>query len=215
MNSARPGLHRLLQVRTPREYDSAPCLETTCYHEASHALLRILTGCPLTTVAVQDNNGAIFGFAGNIGADEGLQAVSAGDTVLTAPRPLPDVADEFKKPLAMRKICVALAGCQAELLLHGVALDGPVFRDDDDHKRATSMLRDGFGFVGYNHLFYPQALTRYYLARNWTAVRKMAKALLDRCERDGAGVLRRGDMACAAHFSPESLNVKWRDENWI
>lgn len=209
----RPAAHKLFHVKTVKKYAGTQTAEDVAFHEAGHAVLRRLTGLPLTTIAIQQTaDEAIVGFVGNVEPDEGLHAVSTGDTTLMRARPLLDVAEEYRKPLAIRRCCVALAGLQSELLLRDVDLAGPVIRDDEDHRCALAVLRDGFGFNS-DHLFFPQLLTRFYLARCWLAVSQTARALLAEYGEGGVGILQRSTQGQARHFQTP-LDVRWRDDDW-
>ena len=202
----------MYHVKSEAIYTGEHTLESTAFHEAGHAGMARLTGRPIDTIALSRGNGMITGFISNQRrVSDSFNLVRSRDAVLAEPRELPDVPPGLRKQLAIRAACTSLAGLGAELLLAGHSLTGPIVRDDDDHRKARAILRGAFGF---DHLFYCQLTTYFYLRRCWDAVRLTAEALLEQCEENETAVLQKSNPRHAAHFTREFANTKWLDEDW-
>jgi len=186
----------LVRVTTATIYDGNQVVEDIAAHEGGHAILRRLTGLHFDTIGLRVDHG--FVSAGKPAA-EAFRLVANNETPTC---PLPDVAAEFRKPLALRRCCVALAGLQSELMLAGVELPGgPIIRQDADHARARQALIDSTGCCTDEQLFYAQLKTRDYLSRCWLQVHATAHALIEQFNLNGEAVLHSDNTADAKHFS--------------
>lgn len=177
------------------------------YHEAGHSILCRLIGKSFSTIVV----GSDVSFIGNDEIESDSRMIRSNDAKLYEASPVLAIDDPLCKPLAIRLCCVYLAGLQAELLLHGIEPDGPVFRNGSDHVKARKTLKAAFGF---DHLYYPQLLTRFYLRRCWCEVKRTAETLLTRYSEQGVGIIRRDNPSDASYFTRDDLRIRWVDETW-
>lgn len=191
----------------PKLYDGTDSLEALAYHESGHSILGRLTARSFQIIAM----GSEAGYIGNGATEVGsyYRRVKAKDATLLKPKPI-GFEGALLKPFAVRRICDALAGLQAELLLSGDPFEG-VYRDDFDHRGARQHAMEAFGV---EHLEYFQALTRDYLRRCWIEVERTANELLARFDRYGFAVIRKSDPRDASYFARDTLPVRWVDEDW-
>lgn len=193
----------LIHLSQATLYEGEVTTASICHHEAGHAVLHRLCRLPFDTIGVRIN----YGYSGTGDPQEIFAKVASNDQSLRTSAPLPDVAPEFRKPLALRRACCSLAGLQSELMLHGIEPDGPVIRQDADHERAKQALIDGFG--DDSGLYFAQLKTRDYLSRCWLHVHDTARELLRRFDANGEGVLCADNPEDARYFQPIP---GWNDE---
>ncbi len=191
----------------PKLADDTDSQESLAYHEAGHAIMGRLTYRKFEVIAMSAEAGYVGG--GDAEITSYIRRIKSKDATLLTPKPLgPHGA--LLKPLAARRICDALGGLQAELLLSGEPPEG-VYREDFDHRGARQYAREAFGV---EHLEYFQALTRDYLQRCWGEIGQTAAELLARFDRHGFAVIRKSDPGDVSFFTRDNLPVTWRDEEW-
>ena len=186
----------IVSVKPATLHSGVQTPETIAYHEAGHAIMRRLCGLHFDSVGLRVDHGFV---ASGKTTEEAFKIVSGNEAPPCSP--LPDVSSEFRKPLAFRRCCVALAGLQAELLYHGIELPGgPIVRHDHDHKRGRNALIDSTGRCTNEQLYYAELQTRRYLELAWMHVHGTAMALLERFDATGEGILCADNPADARFF---------------
>ena len=183
-------------------------LEALVFHEVGHAILCRLTRRSFHVIVIGDGGGYI----GNDGEDVtgDFRRVKSRDETFLKAKPI-GFQGELLKPLAARKICVYLAGLQAELLLAGERLEGEIYRDGFDHSNARQHAEEAFGT---DSLQYFQGVTRDYLLSCFAELERTANELLARFDRFGFAVIRVSNPGDASFFARDTLPVRWVDEEW-
>lgn len=152
-------------------------LRTTAYHEAGHAVLLLAFGVPIREVCL-DISSAEPNFVGGgyVAQDKVMIAELREELALNRPPIDADRKQKSEQEGALWAAASYLAGEQAELILHGITVNGPVFLPSADQKVAKNMLREAFRHT--HGIFYCQRLARAILMDLWPAAEAIANALL-------------------------------------
>jgi len=209
-NVSIPDKRSLCEERPARMYPKTGTARECAYHEAGHATISRLVRDSLSSIVLGSGVGAVIQNGRDITSD--LEMIRRKDKALYKSMHVLAADDPLCKPLAIRTCCILLAGLQAEMLLDEVELDGPIIREDSDHIRARETLSHAFGTDC--NLYYPQMVTRFYLARCWHEVVRTAETLLVRHAEQGIGIINRDNPGDALFFSKDLLGVAWVDEAW-
>lgn len=178
MNSHYPPKRWISRVWQPVPMPSyTRDLRTTAYHEAGHAVLFLAFGIPIKEVCM-DLSPTEPGFVGGgyVAQDKEMIAELRKELSHTNPPLSDDKKLHSEQAGALWAAASYLAGEQAELILHGITVNGPVFLPTPDQKVAKDMLRDAFRHT--HGVYYCQRLARAILLDLWPAAEAIANALL-------------------------------------
>ncbi len=140
---------------------------TLAFHEAGHAVVAAGFGVPLDRIEVnfQRLRGAVH--VDRPACRQFAEERGGGDEARS------QSLEEFA---AVSAATIYMAGKQAELLLHEIAVEGTLRPSDTDTIQARRVLLEAFGHDA--PLWYCQRLARYLLACNWGLVTSVAEELL-------------------------------------
>ncbi len=152
---------------------------TVAYHEAAHAVLCCRFGIRIRGVVIYVDGGGKVDLVHPQSPIPDL--APTGKPTDRAPAPLHADSSIPRDDLHMAATQLAvmyLGGIMAELLLHGLSVDGPLALDIPDWRAARAVLKEGFG---HDRLLYEcQSVACMILAEHWDWTSAVA-AELDRC----------------------------------
>lgn len=151
-------------------------LKTIAYHEAGHALLFLANGISILEVYLDIESDQAGEAPGHVRQDR--QRIAELREEMAHVKPPSDEAQKRRSDQEgiLRAAAIFLAGEQAELILHGLTVDGPVYTSSPDQRVAMGMLRDAFRHT--HGVYYCQRLARAILLDLWPVVESIANALL-------------------------------------